>query len=63
MHSDKESEVLNPEYKSTIQEESDGSLRMRPDATLGGAGGNGGDVVGGVPKYGTGESKRIVVVA
>ena len=58
MHADDElggSEgVLNPEYSSTIQMESDASLKMRPDLTLGGAGGNGGDLVGGIPKYGNG---------
>ena len=53
MHADQGSEgVLNPEYTATIQMESDASLRMRPDLTLGGAGGNGEDMVGGVPKYG-----------
>eukprot|EP00804_Cyclotella_cryptica_P008265 CCRYP_020398-RB/>CCRYP_020398-RB protein AED:0.03 eAED:0.03 QI:794/1/1/1/0/0.5/2/130/858 len=53
MHADQGSEgVLNPEYTATIQMESDASLRMRPDVTLGGAGGNGADMVGGVPKYG-----------
>lgn len=58
MHADAEvggSEgVLNPEYSATIQMESDATLRMRPDLTLGGAGGNGADLVGGVPKYGDG---------
>lgn len=53
MHADQVSEgMLNPEYTATIQMESDASLRMRPDLTLGGAGGNGADMVGGVPKYG-----------
>jgi hypothetical protein len=56
MHADDEPDgdqgVLNPEYSATIQMESDATLRMRPDLTLGGAGGNGADLVGGVPKYG-----------
>lgn len=58
MHTDNEfggsGGVLNPEYTATIQMESDATLRMRPDLTLGGAGGNGADLVGGVPKYGEG---------
>ena len=46
--------LINPEYTATIQMEADASLRMRPDLTLGGAGGNGAEMVGGVPKYGNG---------
>lgn len=57
MHGDESGDsdsVLNPEYGATIQMESDASLRMRPDLTLGGAGGNGANLVGGIPKYGDG---------
>ena len=46
--------LTNPEYTATVQMEADASLRMRPDLTLGGAGGNGAEMVGGVPKYGDG---------
>mmetsp|Transcript_12218 Transcript_12218/g.20118 ORF Transcript_12218/g.20118 Transcript_12218/m.20118 type:complete len:964 (+) Transcript_12218:294-3185(+) len=63
MHSDVETEVYNPEYTTSAEEEVNVELYERPDVTLGGAGGattattssssSSGLNVGGVPKFGS----------